>query len=149
MTRKELIRALDSARRKPKPVLTHKLTANPGVIAKEYAECWQIERKHRAKLAPWHFDSTKEATDACLDILASFGCRGAPEVVHLPVGWGHKNAPGGYQRGKYLVVQRAMICVATVLHELAHYIVHKENLSGTHNKDFLWVLELVYDTYTD
>ena len=32
-----------------------------------------------------------------------------------------------------------------VLHETAHYIVDREGLMGTHNKDFLWVLKLLWE----
>jgi hypothetical protein len=37
--------------------------------------------------------------------------------------------------------------VCVLLHELAHHVIHMENLHGDHHEDFLWVEEMLFDEF--
>jgi len=53
----------------------------------------------------------------------------------------------GGERTIYIIVHNEVCSVRILLHELAHHVVGMEGLIGMHNRDFLWVEELLFDAY--
>jgi len=114
---------------------------------KEYGECRKIEAKHSNRLSKHIYP--KDLTEAkliCNRICSSLGVKRNPHLYqYINVG----GLVSGYCAGKNIVIQCNHINLRVLLHELAHYVVFRERLTGIHHKDYLWVLDSIYTCFFD
>lgn len=139
----------------PQEPKRHLYTKTSYETEKEYRECWALERrmakKYKRQLRHcWFVDTLDQCQVICNDLCQRLGVRRMPWLHHKPrEAW--KEA--SYNSGKDIVLADHRIRLTTVLHELAHYIVYRERLSSwgggskAHSRDFLWILELLYDMH--
>jgi hypothetical protein len=122
---------------------------------KEYRECWDLERslakKYKRQMRRcFYVHSLEECQKTCNNLCERLGVRRMPWLYHKPR---QQWLEASYNRGKDIVLADNRILLRTLLHELAHYVVFRERLSGRgngsrgHSKDFLWVLEWLYEMY--
>lgn len=115
----------------------------------EYHKSREIETKYHKSLKGVVIHDLDEAFSVCKRICVRMGVTRYPHIYQIaPTGW-----VSGYCSGKNIVLQSHRIGTRTLLHELAHYIVFRERLSGkdgtikSHGKDYLWVLDMVYRVF--
>jgi hypothetical protein len=124
---------------------------------KEYGECRELEKRLHKKYQKllttrrcmsYTLPNMQWIADNLCERLGSKKVK----VAHLPPG---HNETSHYD-GKFIVM--AHYCfhewtISTLLHELAHHIVRKEDMrswskeSHCHSEDFLWVLEMLWDMW--
>jgi len=125
---------------------------------KEYRECHELERglhrKHKSVLQirrrmRYTLSNLQWITDNLCERLGSRKVK----VAHLPAG----GKECSHYDGQFIVIANwglGEYSISTLLHELAHHIVCKEDKmtawskeSRCHSKDFLWVLEMLWDMW--
>jgi hypothetical protein len=125
---------------------------------KEYKECRKLEKElHRKYKSVLQVRRRMEYTLSNMQWIADDLCKklGSQKVkvAQLP--------PQDYKEcshydGKFIVLARRYLgewTISTLLHELAHHIVRKEGMrswnseSHCHSKDYLWVLEMLWDMW--
>lgn len=133
----------------------HLYTKTGEETRKEYGQYWALEkeltRKYKKQLRQGHtIGSLEECQKICNYLCEQLGVRRMPWVYHIPKdAWKETS----YNSGKVIVLAERIISTRTVLHELAHYICFREGLkmrgcgSRGHSSDYLWVLELLWNTY--
>lgn len=134
----------------------HLYTKTDEETEREYRECWALEKKMITKYKKQlrqcsYIDTLGECQKICNDLCERLGIRRMPWLYHKPR---HHWLETSYNCGKDIVLADPRITLRVLLHELAHYILYRERgLSGwgngsmCHSKDFLWVLELLWNMY--
>jgi len=124
---------------------------------KEYGECKRLEKElHRKYKSVLQIRRSMRYTLSNLQWIADDLCKRLGsrkvKVAHLPAG----NKECSHYDGQFIVVAHwglGEYSISTLLHELAHHIVRKEGMrswskeSHCHSKDYLWVLEMLWDMW--
>lgn len=125
---------------------------------KEYKECKELEKSLRKKykkliLTRRRIEYTLPNMQWIADNLCERLGSKKVKVAHLPPG---RNECSHYD-GKFIVLAHwglGEYSISTLLHELAHHIICKEDKmkesskeSHCHSGDFLWVLEMLWDMW--
>jgi hypothetical protein len=125
---------------------------------KEYKECHELEKElHRKYKSVLQVRRRMRYTLPNLQWIADNLCERLGsrkvKVVHLPAG----SKECSHYNGQFIVVAHwglGEYSISTLLHELAHHIVRKEDKMTSwskecrcHSKDFLWVLEMLWDMW--
>lgn len=121
-------------------------------IKKEYARCRIVEKKYEKKLKGMAIPSVTSAQKVCNRICRSLYIRKFPNVILDP---SINTLVKGYykKKGRKIIINKSFLSITVLLHELAHFVCHQENLTENGNKEvhhgdnFLFALETVYEAF--
>jgi hypothetical protein len=116
----------------------------------EYKECHEVEEKWRKKLKlGWKVLTPTEAVILLKKMCDQLGVRRYPRLYCYQFLGGTSYCCGN----KIVIAYASHMTVRTLLHELAHFVVSRERLTGhtkiheSHGRDYLWVLDMLYQAY--
>jgi len=113
-------------------------------VKEEYNKSEKITRKYHKKLhKKWKGINLGEACLLVSQLCTSIGIR-PPKKIILNSSHPQGISCAGWYDNQKIHFTSFHISITTLIHELAHHVIRTEKLSGEHDKDFLWILEMLY-----